>query len=150
MGNTYTISKRNVMISLLLCLTCLQNTDPHDLALLQAKRQEYKKQIAINGLFSIGLTAMTGIYYKKGNEAYDNYQNSMTSEEAIHYWEQTQSYDRIRNVCGLGALIFVGRTIYYYARFMDMGSKLSSSHSLDLRYSLQDGWSIGIRKELSF
>ena len=128
----------------------MQSTYPDDISLLQAKRQEYKKQIAINGLFSIGLTAMSGIYWKKGNEAYDSYQSSVTSEEAIHYWEQTQTYDRIRNVCGLGALIFIGRTIYYYARFMDTGKHISSSSSLDLRYLNPGGWSIGIRKELSF
>jgi hypothetical protein len=111
---------------------------------LQVKRQEYKKQIAINGLLGIGFTAMSGIYWKKGNEAYDNYQNSMTTADAVHYWEQTQSYDRIRNICGLGALFFVGRTIYYYARFMDTGKQLSNVPSLDLRCSYRGSVSIGL------
>ena len=135
------------MISILLCLACVQSTYPHDIPSLQAKRQGYKKQIAINGLFSIGLTALSGIYWKKGNEAYDNYQNSMTAAEAVHYWEQTQSYDRIRNVCGIGALFFIGRTLYYYAKFMDTGKQMSALPSLDLRYSLQGSVSIGLLQE---
>lgn len=125
------------MPSILLIMLCVLNTQDPIQVPFQAKRQEYKREIAINGLLSIGLSTLSGIYWKKGNDAYDNYQQSMTSADALHYWEQTQTYDRIRNVCGIGALFFIGRTIYYYAKLMDAGKRVGSIPDLDFRYTEQ-------------
>jgi hypothetical protein len=114
--------------------------------LIQLQRQVYKKQIAINGLFSIGLTATSGIYWKKGNDAYDLYQKSTKTTDALHYWEQTTNYDRIRNVCAIGALFFIGRTIYYYAKLMDTGKTVGSLPSLDLWCAYNGTISFGLTK----
>jgi len=135
------------MLPFLLLLIFAQTAQDPPVASWHVKRQAYKKEIAINGLFSIGLTTLSGIYWKKGNEAYNNYHNSMTTTDAIHYWEQTQAYDRIRNVCGIGALFFIGRTIYYYAKLMDTGKRIGSLPDLDLRLTKQGKLSIGILRE---
>lgn len=132
------------MASILIILVCLSSATEPAAQSLFVKRQAYKKQIGINGLISAGLTASAGIYLVKGNSSYDKYQNSMTTADALHYWERTQNCDRIRNICAIGALLFIGRTIFYYAKYMDAGKSLGKLPSLDLRYTQRGTVSLGI------
>jgi hypothetical protein len=129
---------------IVLVLWCTLNAQDSARSLPNIKRHEYQKQIAINGLFSIGMTATSGIYWKKGNEAYDHSQKSKTTIDALYYWEQTQNYDRIRNICAIGALLFIGRTIFFYAKFMDAGKQIGALPSLDFKYEQQGTLCFGI------
>ncbi len=139
---------RQIMISLMLILAVIQSApNPYPEPVLNI-RQHYKSEIAINGLVSVGFAALSGIYWKKGNDAYDHYQNSMTTSDALYYWEQTEGYDRIRNICGIGTLIFITRTIYYYAKYMDAGKQTSALFDLKLNYSKHGSLCIGITKKL--
>lgn len=132
------------MINILLILVSSYSVEDSILPSVRVQRQTDKKQIAVNGLLSIGLTTTSGIYWKKGNDAYARYQNSTTTINALHYWEQTQNYDRIRNACAIGALFFIGRTIYYYAKFMDTGKTVGALPSLDFQFTHTGTISFGI------
>jgi hypothetical protein len=135
------------MIHILFILVCSMNGQDSVTQPLYVRQQAYRKHIAINGLLSIGLTATSGIYWKKGNDAYAQYQKSTTTVDALYYWEQTQGYDRIRNVCAIGALFFIGRTIYYYAKLMDSYKKVGVVPHLDVGYTHNGTMSFGIVKK---
>ncbi|MBN2620676.1 hypothetical protein JXB22_06240 [candidate division WOR-3 bacterium] len=134
------------MSHIILILVCSTSTPDSIPGSSHFQQQLYKKQIAVNGLLSVGLIATAGIYWEKGNNAYDRYQNSATTTDALHYWEQMEKYDRIRNVCALGALFFIGRTIYYYAKLMDSNRTVGSLPSLDLQYTHTGTISFGLTK----
>lgn len=73
----------------------------------------YTKQVITNGIIGIGFTATATVFYMKGNDAYDTYLLSDSLVEATDNWQKVQTYDMVRNVCAIGAAIFLARAIYY-------------------------------------
>lgn len=85
-------------------------------SLIQEKpvpRESYTKQVLINGFIGVAFSVGTGVFYAKGNAAYDNYKTSTTMSAAVDNWDKVRLYDGIRNVCAVGAVLFIFRSLYY-------------------------------------
>ena len=117
--------------------------------------KSYTKQVLINTFVGLGFTVSAGIFYKKGNTAYEEYEESETMKSALENWDNVELYDNMRNVCALGALVFLGRAIYYQLKNVRVSS---STHSLqeeqdfrpmiDFVYTNQPRVIIGVVKNL--
>jgi hypothetical protein len=97
-------------IAILCCVASLTDSVEHiDIPVPPA----YTKQVIINGIIGVGFTATATVFYIKGNDAYDNYLLSDSLVEATAAWNKVQTYDTIRNVCAVGAALFLARALYY-------------------------------------
>lgn len=97
-------------IAILCCIATLSDSvEQVDLP----ARPTYTKQVIINGLIGVGFTATATICYIKGNSAYDDYLISNSLVDAADNWKKVQTYDTVRNICAVGATLFLARALYY-------------------------------------
>lgn len=113
-----------------------------------AEKESYTKQILLNGIVGIGFGIGTGIFYRKGNNAYDEYEKSTSTKSALDNWNKTKVYDNLRNVCAVGALFFTIRAVYYQLKNIKASKSTNFMPTLDFQYCYRNKWSLGLKKRL--
>jgi hypothetical protein len=138
------------MIQCLLIL-CFINLSNDSLEIdQQILPKTHSTQIVINGFLSAGLGITAGIFHIRGNDAYTDYQNSVTVAEAVENWERTKLNDNVRNICAAGAVFFTARTLYYYIKnkHEEKSKKTKPVPLLDFKYIDTSKWVLCIKKVL--
>jgi hypothetical protein len=137
------------MTSLLIIILCLNLSD--DSLIVQSNiknaKKNYSKQILVNGLIGIGFGISTGIFYKKGADAFEDYKESTSARSALENWNKTMLYDNLRNICAVGTVIFTLRAVYYQIKNIK-ASKAARHIIIDFNYCRSGKWSFGLEKRL--
>ncbi len=111
--------------------------------------KSYAKQVLTNVLITAGFTVGTGIFYTLGNNAYEDYKESDDMKSALKNWDKTMFYDKARNICALGALLFLTRALYYQFKNVKRPSSSQGFEPvIDLRYTGQTEFIFGLTKKL--
>ena len=138
--------------ALLICILLSSANDSLPQVESSATRS-YSKQILINGIIGVGFTIGAGVFYTKGNGAYEEYEKSESMGSALENWDKVQLYDNVRNVCAIGALLFFGRALYYQLKNVKVSSSRSEPVNglhliIDIEYVHQPKLLIGMSKDL--
>jgi hypothetical protein len=137
------------MIYIIIFVFCT-NT-PVDSLILQtniSEKESYTKQILLNGIVGISFGIGTGVFYRMGNNAYDEYEKSTSTKSALDNWNKTKVYDNLRNVCAVGALFFTIRAVYYQLKNIKASKSTNFTPVLDFQYCCRNKWSLGLKKRL--
>jgi hypothetical protein len=142
------------MIQYLLIFTLISSVNDTMTQIETDVQKSYGKQILISSIIGFSFTLGMGYFYMKGNDAYEEYKQSETMKAALDNWDRVQLYDNIRNVCAVGAVIFLGRAIYY--QFRSVSESSSSSYKplhnvqpvIELKYNYQPKVILGVSMNL--
>lgn len=130
-------------LAVILCINASEDTSHKEAAIVKPK--SYTKQVLLNGLVGIGFGISTGIFYRMGENAHDDYKESDSIRTALDNWNKTKLYDNLRNVCAVGALIFTARAVYYQLKHVKAARSAKYTPIFDLHYAHQNKWSLGIK-----
>jgi hypothetical protein len=89
-----------------------------------------------------------GIFYAKGNDAYEDYKNSQSMTAAIEAWDRVEASDAARNIFAVGAAVFLARAVYFQIKRASVSKKISLSPVIDVRYAYQPKLIIGLETNL--
>jgi len=112
------------------------------------EKERYTKQILLNGIVGISFGIGTGVFYRMGNNAYDEYEKSTSTKSALDNWNKTKVYDNLRNVCAVGALFFTIRAVYYQLKNIKASKSTNLMPTLDFQCCYRNKWSLGLKKRL--
>ncbi|HEC78485.1 MAG TPA: hypothetical protein ENI34_05000 [candidate division WOR-3 bacterium] len=111
-------------------------------------KESYTKKALFNGILGVGFTVGAVFYHKNADKAYDEYKTSRSIKSALENWQKMSFYEGVRNVCAAGALLFIGRALYYQIKQIKKSKASSLVPALEFKYLCQNKWSLGIIKEL--
>jgi hypothetical protein len=89
-----------------------------------------------------------GIFYAKGNDAYEDYKNSQSMSAAIEAWDRVKTNDAARNIFAVGAAFFLVRAVYFQVKRASVPKKTSFFPVIDVRYACQPKFMIGLQANL--
>ena len=108
----------------------------------------YAKQVWINGLIFVGCAVGTGVFYRMGNTAYEEYKESETIRSALDNYDKARLYDNVRNVFAVGAVVFLSRALYYQIKNVKASKSYSYTPVIDIEYTYYPKLVFGIQKDL--
>lgn len=129
-------------------ILCTLETNADTMTITTPPVKSYTKQVIFNGILGVGFGVGSGIFYTKGNTAYNNYETSRTIQDAVEYWNETQLYDNLRNICVVGALVFLTRSLYFQTKQWKVNRSYGLKPVIDLQWSDNLTLSIGLTKQL--
>ena len=116
-----------------------------DLTMMQSK---YSRQVLINSILGFTCTLGMGIFYARGNDAYEDYKNSQSMNAAIEAWDRVKINDTARNVFAVGAVFFLARAVYYQVRRASLSRLKTFAPVFEMHYACGPKMIIGIQKDL--
>lgn len=111
-------------------------------------QSKYSRQVLINSILGFTCTLGMGIFYAKGNDAYEDYKNSQSMSAAIEAWGRVKTSDAARNISAVGAAFFLARAVYFQIKRANVPEKTSLSPVIDVRYACQPKLIIGLQTNL--
>ena len=111
-------------------------------------QSKYSRQVLINSILGFTCTLGMGIFYAKGNDAYEDYKNSQSMSAAIEAWDRVKTSDAARNISAVGAAFFLARAVYFQIKRANVPEKTSLSPVIDVRYACQPKLIIGLQTNL--
>ncbi len=135
------------MLQCVIIILCIQNATDNLVSEPTAKKN-YTKQVLINGVIGIGFGSAAVFFHVKGNNAYENYEQSNTFTEALDNWNKTITYDIIRDACAVGGAVFLIRALVFQLKNVKtkMSSQLKFDPTIDYEFSPGLKISFGIGK----
>lgn len=111
-------------------------------------QSKYSRQVLVNSILGFTCTLGMGIFYAKGNDAYEDYKNSQNMNTAIEAWDRVKTNDAARNIFAVGAAFFLARAVYFQIKRANVPEKTSLSPVIDVRYACQPKLIIGLQTNL--
>ena len=135
------------MIQLCVTLTLL-SASLDNMPDLEIVKSKYSRQVLVNSILGFGCTLGMGIFYTKGNDAYEDYKNSESMSTAVEAWDRVKINDAARNVCAVGAVFFFARALYYQVKRMSISKSKAFSPVFDIHCAYGPKMTIGLQKDL--
>ncbi len=111
-------------------------------------QRDYSRKVLVNSILGFTCAVSMGIFHAKGNDAYDDYKNSQSISAAAEAWDRVRTNDTARNIFAIGAAFFIARAVYYQIKRAGVPETASFSPVIDVRYSCQPKFLIGIERSL--
>jgi hypothetical protein len=111
-------------------------------------QNRYSRQVLINSVLGFTCTIGMGIFYAKGNDAYEDYKNSQSINAAIEAWDRVKTNDAARNIFAVGAAFFLARAVYYQVKRVSIPKVASFSPVIGLHYAHQPKITLGMQRSL--
>jgi hypothetical protein len=131
-----------VQLFVVLMLAAPQESSPS----VELMQKKYGRQILVNSILGFACTIGAGVFYFKGNDAYEDYKSSQSMRTAVEAWDRVKTNDFARNVCAASAAFFLTRAIYYQIKRMRLPESNALSPVFELRYAEQPKLLLGLRK----
>jgi hypothetical protein len=132
-----------------LLVICIFASSVNDtIAPVRPTRVSYSKQVWINGLIFVGCAIGTGVFYRMGDSAYEEYQDSETIRSALENYDKAQLYDNIRNLFAVGAVVFLSRAVYYQIKNVKASKSYSYTPVIEIECTCHPKLVFGIQKDL--
>lgn len=132
-----------------LCMVLLLISTTQDSVNSVAEIQRgYSRQVLINSILGFTCTLGMGIFYAKGNDAYEDYKDSQSMSTATEAWDRVKTSDAARNIFAVGAAFFLARAVYFQIKRANVPEKTSLSPIIDVRYACQPKLIIGLQTNL--
>ena len=109
-------------------------------------RQKYGRQVLVNSVLGFACTIGAGVFYVKGNNAYEDYKDSQSMSTAVEAWDRVKTSDFVRNACAAGAVFFVARAVYYQIKKMRLPKSSGLVPVFEMRYAEQPKLLFGLCK----
>src|SRR4030042_2289857 len=124
------------MLQCMIIVLCMQNVSD-SLPLEPKISRNYTKHVLINGVIGIGFGSAAVFFHVKGNNAYEDYNQSETIIDALNNWHKTETYDIIRNACAVGGAVFLIRAVVFQLKNVKakMNSQLNFEPVIDYEYA---------------
>ena len=113
--------------------------------ILQSK---YSRQVLVNAVMGFTCTIGMGIFYAKGNDAYEDYKNSQSINAAMEAWDRVKTNDTARNIFAVGAAFFLARAVYYQIKRTSVPKTTSFSPVIEVHYAYQPKIVLGLQRKL--
>lgn len=135
------------MIQLCVTLTLMSASldSVPDLGMMQSK---YSHQVLISSILGFTCTLGMGVFYARGNDAYEDYKNSQNMSAAIEAWDRVKINDTARNVFAVGAVFFIARALYYQVKRASLSKLKAFAPVLEMRYTCGPKMLIGLQRDL--
>ena len=111
-------------------------------------QNRYSRQVLINSVLGFTCTLGMGIFYAKGNDAYEDYKNSQSINAAIEAWDRVKTNDTARNMFAVGAAFFLARAVYYQIKRASVPEAASFSPVIEVHYACQPKIILGLQHSL--
>jgi hypothetical protein len=111
-------------------------------------QSRYSRQVLVNSILGFTCTIGMGIFYAKGNDAYEDYKNSQSMSGAIEAWDRVRTNDTARNIFAVGAAFFLARAVYCQIKRANVPKTSSFSPVIDVRCAYQPKLIIGLQRSL--
>ena len=111
-------------------------------------QQRYSRQVLINSILGFSCTIGMGIFYVKGNDAYNDYKSSQGMSTAIEAWDRVNGNDMARNVFAVGAAFFLARAVYYQIKRANVPKSASVTPVIEMDFSCRPKIQIGLQRNL--
>ena len=111
-------------------------------------QRRYSRKVLINSIAGFACTIGMGIFYVKGNDAYDDYTSSQSMSAAIEAWDRVKINDTARHVFAVGAAFFLARAVYYQIKRASVPRSKSVTPVIEMDFSSQPKIQIGLHKNL--
>lgn len=111
-------------------------------------QSRYSRQVLINSVLGFTCTVGMGIFYAKGNDAYEDYKNSQSINAAIEAWDRVKTNDTARNIFAVGAAFFLARAVYYQVKRASIPKANSFSPVIELHYAHRPKIVVGLQRSL--
>lgn len=134
------------MVQLFVVLTLAAPQEiPSNIELMQ---KNYERQVLVNSVLGFACTIGAGVFYVKGNDAYEDYKSSQNMRTAVEVWDRVKTSDAARNICAVGAAFFLARAIYYQIKRMRLPKSNTLLPVFEMRYAEQPKLLFGLRKSI--
>lgn len=134
-----------VQLFVVLTLVTASQESASNIELLQRK---YGRGVLVNSVLCFACTIGTGVFYVKGNNAYEDYKSSHSMRTAVEAWDRVRMNDTVRNVFVVGAVFFLTRAVYYQIKRVRLEKFSAVSPVIEVRYAAQPKLLIGLQKGL--
>lgn len=111
-------------------------------------RSRYSRQVLVNAVLGFTCTIGMGIFYAKGNDAYEDYKSSQSINAAMEAWDRVKTNDTARNIFAVGAAFFLARAVYYQVKRAGVPKTTSFSPVIEVRYVYQPKIVLGLQRNL--
>jgi hypothetical protein len=133
-----------IQLFVVLTLVTVSQEGPSNTALMQKR---YGRQVLVNAILGFTCTIGMGVFHVKGNNAYEDYENSQSMRTAVEAWDKVIMNDTARNVFAVGTVFFLTRAVYYHIKRIRL-KRSAVSAVFDVRYVGGPKVSIGLQKSL--
>jgi hypothetical protein len=134
-----------VQLFVVITLVTASQESPSNKELMQKK---YGQRVLVNSILCFACTISTGVFYVKGNNAYEDYKSSHSMRTAVEAWDRVRMNDTVRNVFAVGAVFFLTRAVYYQIKRVRLEKSSAVSPVIEVRYAAQPKLLIGLQKDL--
>lgn len=132
-----------IQFFVVLTLVTASQEGPSNTELMQKK---YGRQVLVNSILGFACTVGMGVFHVRGNNAYEDYENSHSMRTAVEAWDRVRLNDTARNVFAVGAVFFITRAVYYHIKRIRL-NRSSVSAVFDVRYACGPRMVLGFQKD---